>query len=170
MISIDSDLCQVCGLCVRVCPRRILEIIDLEGAKQNIVVEEREELCLECGHCMSVCRTGAITIDSLEIDLFKPVRKPSITSQDLQRLLEQRRSIRRYRKKDVPRQVIDQVVDAAAKAPVGTGKRTTGVIVLQDPQKLDQISRSAYDLYGGLEKALKNPVAKFFIRQKVGAT
>jgi nitroreductase len=64
--------------------------------------------------------------------------------------------------------MIDRIIDAAHSAPTGAGRSTTGVIVIDNPKTLATFSELVYQLYEGLEKNLKNPIARFFIKHKVG--
>ena len=53
MISIDESRCNLCGLCVPVCVRRILKL-----ESKSVEVTD-PALCLVCGHCKAVCPTDA---------------------------------------------------------------------------------------------------------------
>ncbi|MCK4361120.1 MAG: nitroreductase family protein, partial [Bacteroidales bacterium] len=75
---------------------------------------------------------------------------------------------RNYKDKPVPRQIINRIIDAAHSAPTGSGRSTTGVIVIDNPKKLATFSELIYEMYEGLEKNLKNPIARFIIKQKKG--
>jgi nitroreductase len=99
---------------------------------------------------------------------FLPVEQVDIEGGSLLTLLRQRRSVRRYKDQSVPREIIDQLIDAARCSPTGTGEMTTGVIVLDDKKTLAALSEHLYKMYEDLEKALANPVAHFFIKRQVG--
>lgn len=56
LIKIDSNLCQACYACVRVCPVNALQVkVDQEAP---VVVSER---CIGCGSCLRVCAPMALT-------------------------------------------------------------------------------------------------------------
>ena len=59
VITIDEDLCSVCGVCVPLCKYEALSIKDDGKDKQKIVVDKVE--CRGCGLCMAACPTGAIS-------------------------------------------------------------------------------------------------------------
>ncbi|MCK4465889.1 MAG: nitroreductase family protein, partial [Bacteroidales bacterium] len=76
--------------------------------------------------------------------------------------------IRRYKDKPLPREIINRIIDAAHSSPTGTGRMTTGVIVIDNLETLSRFSELVFEAYEGLEKNLKNPIARFMIKQKKG--
>lgn len=58
-IQIDENWCKGCGICVAVCPAKILELNDRMKA---VVKEDSENLCRECGLCEVYCPDFAILI------------------------------------------------------------------------------------------------------------
>ena len=168
MIHIDREKCKACGICGHVCPRHITETIEREGKKVTIVSEERMDLCMGCGHCVAVCPNGSIQVDGLNQEEFRELGEPEINANQLIALMEQRRSIRRYKDKPVPRDLLDRIIEAAHRAPTGTSRRSTGVIVIDKPDILKALSGLIYELYERLGKALNNPMARFFVKRRVG--
>ncbi|NQT23895.1 nitroreductase family protein [candidate division KSB1 bacterium] len=168
IVSIDQDACKACGICGQVCPRHIPVTADNNGKKITMISSERIDLCIECGHCTAVCPNQAIQIKCFNEEDFAPLEKLDIDDHQFLLLMKQRRSVRRYKDKPVPRETIDRIIDAVHVAPTGTGRMTTGVIVIDNPKTLATLSELAYGLYEGLEKNLKNPIARFFIRRQVG--
>ena len=60
---IDSDRCKGCGLCVTVCPKKVLEISDKINAKGYFpVFQARPDDCIHCSMCCIMCPDVAITI------------------------------------------------------------------------------------------------------------
>jgi nitroreductase len=107
-------------------------------------------------------------VAGLDPEKFNEVRELEIDPDALLTLMAQRRSVRRYRDKPVPRDVLDRIVEAASRAPTGTSRRTTGVIVIDQPEALRALSKSVYEMYDKLDKALKNPIARFFVKRQAG--
>ena len=92
-VTIDRDLCTVCGLCVRVCGGPCLVMRD--GA-----VECDLSLglgCIGCEQCMTVCPTGAITVSGRDVEpedaLPLPPREERASYDALLGLFRVRRSI-----------------------------------------------------------------------------
>ncbi|MFC1834927.1 nitroreductase family protein [Thermodesulfobacteriota bacterium] len=168
MVRIDQDLCKACGICSHVCPRHVPVTDENHAERVTVISSERIGLCMECGHCTAICPNGAITVDGLDQEEFSPVKEVDIQDDQLLSLMQQRRSVRRYKDKPVPREVINRIIDAAHSAPTGTAGRTTGTIVIDNPKTLAALSELLYQLYEDLEKNLKNPVARFFMKRKIG--
>jgi nitroreductase/NAD-dependent dihydropyrimidine dehydrogenase PreA subunit len=168
MIIIDQERCKACGICGHVCPRHILETIEDGDKKTTVVSEERIDLCMECGHCEAICPNSAIHLEAFDNKEFTPIESIGITDDQLLTLMKQRRSIRRYKDKPVPRELLNRIIEAAHASPTGTGRSTTGVIVIDNPETLSAFSEIIYKLYEDLEKALKNPVGRFIIKHRIG--
>ena len=168
MVRIDKEQCKTCGICGHVCPRHIPETISRDGEKITIISSERLDLCMKCGHCVALCPNNAIDVEGLKQEEFAPFQALDIDDNQLLSLMRQRRSARRYKDKPVPREIIDRMIDAAHSSPTGSGRSTTGVIVIDNPETLATLSGHVYEMYEKLEKNLKNPVARFFVRRKAG--
>jgi coenzyme F420-reducing hydrogenase delta subunit/formate hydrogenlyase subunit 6/NADH:ubiquinone oxidoreductase subunit I len=59
IVTIDEDLCSVCGVCVSLCKYDALKIVDIGKDKKKIEVDKIE--CRGCGLCLAACPSGAIT-------------------------------------------------------------------------------------------------------------
>ena len=61
--EIDNNRCKGCGLCVTVCPKKVLEITDQVNAKGYFpAYRARPEDCIHCALCCTMCPDVAITI------------------------------------------------------------------------------------------------------------
>ena len=57
-LELERDLCNGCGLCLKVCPR---EVLTLENKRAAIT---DRDACMECGACALNCPTQALSVDS----------------------------------------------------------------------------------------------------------
>ena len=65
--QIDENRCKGCGLCVTVCPKKVLEISDKVNTKGYFpAYQARPEDCIHCAICCSMCPDVAITINEVE--------------------------------------------------------------------------------------------------------
>jgi len=61
--SIDVDRCKGCGLCVSVCPKKVLGISDKVNTKGYFpAYQARPEDCIFCATCCLMCPDVAISI------------------------------------------------------------------------------------------------------------
>jgi len=66
-VKIFREKCKGCGLCVKFCPRGILELdkkINIQGYNPAIVIDE--DKCSGCGFCFLVCPDVGIEVEKLE--------------------------------------------------------------------------------------------------------
>ncbi len=140
-ISVNTILCNGCGLCVDVCKDYSLA---MENGK---AVESSQPVfgCIACGHCMAICPQGAMTIHGRHLspdDLFPLPGKVQAASYDqLLALFQRRRSIREYKDRPVEKALIDKVLEAAATAPMGIPPSDVHVLVLDTKERVLQFSR-----------------------------
>ena len=167
-VIIDQNRCESCGICGDVCPRHIPETIDNGTATATLISSDRIGLCMDCGHCSAVCPHGAIKVERLENESFGPVKKLEMDDSRLLSFLQHRRSIRRYKDKPVHRSEIHRIIKAVHSSPTGTGRMTTGMIVIDNPKILARLSELVYEMYSALEKNLSNPLARVLIKRKAG--
>lgn len=64
---IETDTCKGCGLCVSVCPKKVLEL----GKKVNVrgyfpAYQARPDDCVRCAICCNMCPDVAISITATE--------------------------------------------------------------------------------------------------------
>ena len=65
--EIDSDRCKGCGLCVTICPKKVLEISEKVNTKGYFpAFQARPEDCIKCALCGVMCPDVAITITETE--------------------------------------------------------------------------------------------------------
>ncbi|MGB9806143.1 MAG: glutamate synthase-related protein [Thermoproteota archaeon] len=55
-VEIIKEICKKCGTCAKVCPQKVLSIVD------SFPVAVSEALCVNCEACMEYCPTGAIRV------------------------------------------------------------------------------------------------------------
>ncbi len=164
--SIDSITCKSDGLCAAVCPNRILQ---KEASGKVSFRAERVDLCIRCGQCMAICTTRAIQVPGLdyERDFFPLPASPA--AEDFFNLLATRRAIRVFKDEPVPHELLEKVVQAISMAPPSFPPHKTALVVVQDPAVIRQALPQIVELYDGLVRAMRNPVARLVIRRSASA-
>jgi len=56
-ITLDTEKCTGCGMCLEVCPHGVFELRDKKAA-----ITDRD-LCMECGACEQNCAFGALSVN-----------------------------------------------------------------------------------------------------------
>ena len=73
---IDKDRCKGCGLCVAVCPKKVLEIsTELNTKGYFPVYQERPEDCVFCAICCTMCPDVAIAINEIAETAASPAKR-----------------------------------------------------------------------------------------------
>ena len=64
-MTIDQDKCKGCGLCVSVCPKKILQIAKGKiNSRGHCPVEITDpEACIGCASCFTICPDCVIRIE-----------------------------------------------------------------------------------------------------------
>lgn len=134
-ITILEEKCNACGKCVSVCSDFSLL---LENGKVR-VSELALYGCIGCGHCMAVCPEDAIEIQGREIspsDMYDlPPKEAAASFEQLLALYQRRRSIRKFRKKEIDNSLIEKILEAAKTAPMGIPPSDVHVMVLNGTDK-----------------------------------
>jgi NAD-dependent dihydropyrimidine dehydrogenase PreA subunit/nitroreductase len=162
-ITIDSTLCKKCKVCMEVCPNGIFRTDN----NLTSVKSERIELCFLCGQCMASCSEKAIQVLGLDYnkDFFD---LPEIIN-SFDTLIQSRRSVRAFKKIPIPKDILEQIVNAITFAPPSFPPLKTEIVVVQDKELIEQSLPHMVNWYDNLMKRLKNPVVKFIIRRKAGS-
>jgi nitroreductase len=118
---------------------------------------------------MAICTTRAIQVPGLVYgrDFFPLPAAPA--PEAFFDLLASRRAIRVFKDQEVPRELLEKVVQAISMAPPSFPPHKTALVVVQDPAVIRQALPQMVDLYDGLVRAMRNPVARLVIRRSVGA-
>ncbi len=134
-ITIDYAKCNGCGLCVEVCGDFEYKIIKGKVVPSGTGVFG----CIGCGQCMAICPEDAIKINGRTLspeDLFLLAKDPVRT--DYPRfltLLQNRRSIRKFKDQEVADDMIEKIMDAARTAPMGIPPSDVSVLVIKGKEK-----------------------------------
>lgn len=132
-IQVNQEQCTKCGICVDVCPPRILKI----GKNGPSAVEP--DACIACGHCVSICPNTAIdnvkTPLSGQVDLKK---FPVIDNDTAYNFMRSRRSIRCYKSESIPRKQLLKLIDIARFAPTASNKQGISYIIVDNKKTLEK--------------------------------
>ena len=61
-LSFSPVACTGCGLCVKDCPAKAIELTTLDRAAKRYVMTYRSDRCLFCGQCVISCKFKCINL------------------------------------------------------------------------------------------------------------
>lgn len=144
-LKIDDEKCIGCGLCTKVCPNSLLFLNFQKKATHKMIGEFGWDGCWKCQHCMAVCPKGAISILNKKPENSLPCPDVKTTSQVMDSLVVNRRSHRRYIKKNVDKSLIMQMLSILQNAPNGGNKEQVEYTLINDVKQMDYIRNLAYE-------------------------
>lgn len=64
-VTIDKDACKGCGLCVTVCPKKIMALskTGINARGYNPVEITDMSLCIGCANCAKMCPDFVLTVE-----------------------------------------------------------------------------------------------------------
>ena len=135
-VFIDREKCKKDGICVSECPERAIEMGE-DGYPKPTAVGEQQ--CINCGHCVAFCPEGAFSLEAMKPEECDPVPEGlTITREQVDLLMRNRRSIRTYKKKPVPRDILEQVIRLACYAPTAKNLEPVHWLVIYDPEEVQR--------------------------------
>lgn len=152
IITINTERCTGCGLCVMVCKDFSLKI------KDGKVVRNNENLfgCIACGQCAAVCPNDAIMVEGRTLKKEDFVNIPEMDKksnfEELYSLMKARRSIRDFKDKEVEKELIEKILQASVSAPMGIPPSSVEVLVLNGKEKVREFS---FDFVDSMKKYTK---------------
>lgn len=153
-INVDKDKCIHCGMCIGEC---VVGCIRFDEKKIPRYIPNGDQMCVGCQHCFAVCPTGALSFgdknpaDSLKVDYGD--------SEHLLGLIKSRRSVRFFKKQDVPKKKISQIIDMLAYPPKGGNADSLHFSIVGTADKMKRIIDFTYKTIQGIENG--SPVIEF---------
>ncbi len=162
LLNIEETSCIRCGRCVAVCPSRIFTQAQPRGA----VGTRNIETCIVCGHCVAACPTSSVRHSAFPSAKVHPIDRSAMPSPEQVMLLcKARRSNRAFKAEPVPREKLEQIVEAAHRAPTASNMQQVAFTLVTDPEKLRQVTNITLDIFGGVLRKLENPLLKPILRR-----
>jgi nitroreductase/NAD-dependent dihydropyrimidine dehydrogenase PreA subunit len=153
-MNVNSEKCIGCGLCVKDCFVRDIEIVE---GKANV----KNETCMKCGHCIAVCPKGAVSTDEYNMKDVKEYNAEEfdIDSETLLNFIKFRRTTRQFKDKDVENEKLAKVIEAGRFTQTGTNAQDVSYIVVKKGIKeLKELALERLNEMG--DYILANPTAE----------
>lgn len=162
LLNIEETSCIRCGRCVAVCPSRIFTQAQPRGA----VGTRNIESCIVCGHCVAACPTASVRHSAFPSAKVHPIDRSAMPAPEQVMLLcKVRRSNRAFKAEPIPREKLEQIVEAAHRAPTASNMQQVAFTLVTDPEKLRQVTNITLDIFGGVLRKLENPLLKPILRR-----
>ena len=159
---INAETCTKCELCVTVCPAGIITKME---SNEITFRPERTGICIRCGHCMAMCETKSITIAGISYENnFRDLPGTIMDHQQLMDFLLTRRSVRIFRDKPVPLELLQKIVDTLSTAPFGVSPDNVEITVVADKSLIAKAVPYMSKMYQQLGKILRMPVMGWIIK------
>lgn len=116
---------------------------------------------------MIICPTESIAVNGRNMSpkdiLDLPPKSARATAEQLESLLLPRRSMRKYKEKEVDREIVDRIIQIASTAPMGIPPSEVGILVLHGRDKVKEFSS---DVMATIERTMKfvNPITMTLFR------
>ncbi|MBU2515415.1 nitroreductase family protein [bacterium] len=175
---VDVEKCNGCRRCEQTCPIQLL-MIENKKCKPNDRYDHFR--CISCQNCVAVCTENAISIEGdyrvskgfwknshlfageKTLPVYMPKQRETNNTAEVEELTEtekiilNRRSIRLYKKKQVPREMIERIIEAGRFAPSAGNNQPWKFIVIQNREIIDEIDRKCkqfckYVMYGTMPR------------------
>ena len=165
--TIDSSACTGCGMCVEICPMEIFRLENVNGHQESKLIADRSDSCMLCGHCMAACPQAAVQVRGLsyEEDFFE-LPKSRIEADQFYNFLESRRSVRVFKDRPVPRDVLEQILGAIASAPMGFTPPKIEISVVSERTVIDKALPEIMGTYEQLLGLWQNPLGRGILRRR----
>jgi len=166
-VSVDADICRKDGLCSRICPTRVFT-----WRADELPRIGNETLCCLCGQCLAACPSGAISHSRLDGSRFEKItNRHPVEAGALESLLKQRRSVRAYKDEEIPRRLLEQIVEAGGFGPTGShgGEGwTRRVVVVTGKDNMKRVAELTHEYMKQLRDLLDSFMVRTVARWKEG--
>lgn len=139
--KIDEGKCIKCKLCVQECP---VLIIDAKTEFPEIK-EGKEENCIKCQHCLAVCPTAALSIWGKKPKDSVLVTDEIPQPEEMSRLIKTRRSVRKFKKDELGKEFVYNLLETAAYAPTGVNSNAVLFSVIDNKEDLSKLRQVVYN-------------------------
>lgn len=138
-ITVDKERCTHCGQCVKDC---FIGCLVMGNDNIPCYADGYGHNCVGCQHCMAVCPTGALSFG--EVNQDELLETGYGDPDEIMNLIRSRRSIRRYKKQDVPLEKLEMIRQMLAYSPTTANLPDLHFSIIGTREKMDAIREATY--------------------------
>jgi nitroreductase/NAD-dependent dihydropyrimidine dehydrogenase PreA subunit len=164
-IKIDVENCTKCKECVKDCVANLF-YIDQDSLR---LVDSFEDYCIECGHCEAVCPVNVIKLKfHTDEELESSAKGDGIpTYNSFLKLVLNRRSIRRFKEKAIPKDLMEKLLKVGNHSPTGSNSENVFYTVVQDKAIVAAVSKHITSKMIKFTNALDDPQGRAFLKKSM---
>jgi len=164
-ICIDIDNCTKCEECVKDCVAKLF-YFDQDLLR---LVDSFEDHCIECGHCEAVCPVNVIRLKFHEEGELEhsSIKEGVPTYNSFLNLVLNRRSIRRFKEKAIPKDLIENLLKIGRYSPTGSNSENVYYTVVQDKEVVAAISTHITSKMTKFANTLEDPQGRTFLKKSM---
>lgn len=138
MFKVDKIKCIACEQCIKDCPAKVISL-------QEEKAEINNSGCIKCGHCVAICPVEAVSTDDYNMNQVIPYNKDtfSVNSDNLLNFIKFRRSVRRFKDKEIEKEKIIKIIDAGRYTQTSTNSQDVSYTIVSE--KLGELRDLAYE-------------------------
>lgn len=158
-ISVDSHTCNGCGACTLVCTGHVYTMAESKK------VEVTPDLCWKCGHCVAACPVEAIDHSEYPLSVCPSINGDSVVKyEDLISTFRERRSTRAFKEKQIPRDILQELLEIGRYAPTGSNSQSIDWLVIDNPGTIRELSIRTVRVLAKTGGLLRNPLLQLYFR------
>jgi len=164
-IKIDIDNCTKCKECVKDCVANLFYI----DQDMLSLVDSFEDNCIDCGHCEAVCPVNVIRLKFHEEGelVHSSIKEGAPTYDSFLNLVLNRRSIRRFKEKAIPKDLIENLLKIGRYSPTGSNSENVYYTVVQDKAIVAAISKHITSKMIKFANTLEDPQGRTFLKKSM---
>ena len=138
MFNVDREKCIACMQCIKDCPTQVISLVEGKAEINNTG-------CIKCGHCVAICPVEAVSTDDYDMNEVTPYNKEefSVDPDNLMNFMKFRRSVRRFKNKEVEKEKILKIIEAGRFSQTSTNNQDVTYTVITD--RIDELKSLVHD-------------------------
>ncbi|MGL4865188.1 MAG: nitroreductase family protein [Cetobacterium sp.] len=158
MFRVNSEVCIGCGMCVKDCFVRDIELVEGKAVIKNVA-------CFKCGHCVAVCPVAAVSTDEYNMDDVVEYSKEKFTIEpdNLLNFIKFERTIRQFKEKDVENEKLLKIIEAGRFTQTSSNAQNVNYIVVKE--QIQEVRKITLEVLNSLgEYILENSANMLYKR------